>query len=100
MPSTVRAKFRCLEVTRRYSHTETPSVHNGNAPEHDVFTYRVKLVPVYGHGKNGKPASEENKAFYASTPSGQIELETVSESASAAFEPGVAYLIDFTPTEG
>ena len=26
-----RAKFRCLEVTKRYSHTAMPSVHNGTA---------------------------------------------------------------------
>lgn len=101
MSASVRAKFRCLEVTKRYSHTTGPSsgLHPDTEPT-DVFQYRVKLAPVYGSGKNGKPASEENKAFYASTPCGQIELETVSEGAAAAFVPGQAYLIDFTPADG
>lgn len=101
IPAAVRAKFRCLEVTKRYSHTESPSAHNDNAPEHDVFQYAVRLVPVYGKGKNGKGSeSLENRSFYAATPTGQIELTTISESAAAAFVPGQAYYIDFTPADG
>lgn len=100
MSAPVRAKFRCLEVTKRYSHTEAPTVHNGNAPEHDVFQYRVKLAPVYGDKKGSGQTCPENKAFYASTPCGEIELTTVSEGAAAAFVPGQAYYIDFTPTDG
>lgn len=96
----IRAKFRCLEVTRRYSHTEQPSVHNGNAPEHDVFQYRVKLAPVYGDKRGSGTPCPENKLFYAATPTGQIELETVSEAAAAAFVPGQAYYVDFTPADG
>lgn len=100
MSASVRAKFRCLEVTRRYSHTAEPSVHNGHAPEHDVFQYRVKLAPVFGT-KSGRSAKcPENEAFYAATPSGEIELTTVSESAASAFTPGQAYYVDFTPTDG
>ncbi len=101
MPASVRAKFRCLEVTKRYSHTVAPSAHNGHAPEHDVFSYRVKLAPVHGKSKTGGyDPCDENKAFYEATPSGEIELMTVSEGAAAAFVPGQAYYIDFTPAEG
>lgn len=100
MSAFVRAKFRCLEVTRRYSHTAVPSAHNDHAPEHDVFTWRVKLVPVMGKSKTSGGDCEENKAFYATTPSGQFEFETHSERAASAFQPGQAYYIDFTPTDG
>lgn len=96
----VRAKFRCLEVTRRYSHTEVPSVHNGNAPERDVFQYRVKLAPVFGSKTGRSSKCPENEAFYAATPCGEIELTTVSASAAEAFIPGQAYLVDFTPADG
>ena len=96
----VRAKFRCLEVTKRFSHTEAPSVHNGNAPEHDVFNYRVKLVPVFGTKKGASADCQENKAFYAATPSGEFTLEMLSETAAASFRPGQAYYIDFTEADG
>ena len=100
MSATIRAKFRCIEVTKRYSHTEQPNVHNGNAPEHDVFHYRVKLLPVYGDKKGSGVSCPENKEFYAATPCGDFALETVSERAAASFTPGQAYYVDFTPAEG
>lgn len=101
MPASVRAKFRCLEVTKRYSHTVASRPDNGNAPERDVLTYRVKLAPVHGKTKTGGyDPCDENKAFYEATPSGEIELMTVSEGAAAAFVPGQAYFIDFTPADG
>ena len=97
----IRAKFRCLEVTKRYSHTTEPGFRDGGMHDAvDLFQYRVKLAPVYGRGKNGKPESPENKAFYAATPSGEIELTTVSEAAAQAFVPGQAYYVDFTPADG
>lgn len=97
----VRAKFRCLEITRRYTHTVTPSVHNGNAPEHDVFSFRVKLAPVMSKSKSGGyDADHENKAFYDATPGGEIELTGLAERAAAHFVPGQAYYIDFTPADG
>ena len=59
----------------------------------------MKLAPVLGHKRNGT-SSEENKAFYAATPHGEIELTVVSEAAAATFTPGQAYFVDFTPTDG
>ena len=97
----VRAKFRCLEVTKRYSHTVTPSAHNGQMPEHDAFTYRVKLAPVMSKSKaGGYDQDHENKAFYDATPGGEIELTGLAERAAAAFRPGQAYYIDFTEADG
>ncbi len=70
MSTTVRAKFRCLESTKRYTHT-TPEPSGGI----DHFAYKVKLVPVMSKSKNGGyDADNENKDFYAATPGGEIEL--------------------------
>lgn len=40
--------------------------------------------------------SDENKRFFALTPSGSVTLTTVSEDL---FEPGKDYYIDFVPVE-
>jgi len=90
-----RAKFRCIESASRYSHTV---VEDG--VERDVFTYRVRLLPVMGKSKTSGYACEENKQFFALTPSGQLEMDMVSEETARNFVPGQAYYIDFTPTEG
>lgn len=90
----MRAKFRCLEVTHRYSHTSDP----GTPGEIDHRHYRVKLAPVYAN-KNGATC-EENKRFYAATPSGELVMEVVSAAAAAHFTPGRAYYIDFTEADG
>lgn len=56
----------------------------------------VKFVPVTG-------GSEENKKFYAATPSGSIEF-TISEQAAKSLELDVAKLgaefyVDITPAQ-
>jgi hypothetical protein len=51
----------------------------------------VKLNPVYGD-------TPENKRFFASTPSGLIEL-SVSQEALDSFELGRIYYVDFTMEE-
>lgn len=83
----VRAKFRCMSVGKQYSYTD--------AENNDVFHYSVRLLPVLGN-KRGHGFSEENKKFYAATPSGEIEMSMVSETAIALFEPGKSYYVDFT----
>lgn len=40
--------------------------------------------------------SPENDSFFGSTPSGKIELSTVSKEAWAMFELGKEYYVDFT----
>lgn len=55
-----------------------------------VFIYRKKkLSPVMS-------GSEENKKFYAATPSGSIELGQFGEEV---FEPGKTYFVDFSEEE-
>lgn len=96
MSATVRAKFRCLESAKRYTHT-TPDPSG----EVDHFSYRVKLAPVMAKSKTGGyDSTGENSRFFAATPSGDVEFSGLAEAAARHFVPGQAYYIDFTPTEG
>lgn len=72
-----RAKFKCNSVTKQTGWGE-----------HE-FLYSAKFGVVNGN-------SEENKSFFASTPSGMIEIATVKEDH---FEVGKEYFIDFTKAE-
>lgn len=68
---TTRAKFRIDAVTKR---------KNWN-PSTGEFLYDLEATPVTG-------GSPENESFFASTPSGSINLGTVNEKAVEGFEPG------------
>lgn len=74
-----RAKVTCVSVRKYQGWGSTP------AP---IF-YEAEFVPVTG-------GTEENKSFFASTPSGNIKLSTIREDH---FMPGKAYYIDFTEAE-
>lgn len=76
---TVRAKFVVNSITIS-KHWEKDK---GN-----IST--IKLSPVTG-------GSEENKQFYAATPSGTIELGTLNQQATDQFELGAEYYVDFSP---
>lgn len=75
---TIRAKFRVQSVTRQAGW--------GGAKECNI----IKLHPVTS-------GSEENKSFYASTPSGQIEMGVVHKEVSDQFDIGQEFYVDFTP---
>lgn len=72
----VRAKFSCTSVGK--------SVHWDGSKR---FLFTANFIPVSG-------GTEENKSFWASTPSGRIELGSFLPDA---FEPGKEYYVDFTP---
>ena len=78
---TARAKFIVNSITRS---------KNWDKSKSDLFT--VKLMPVTG-------TSEENKAFFASTPGGSIELVTINETAANALPLGGEVYVDFTPAQ-
>jgi hypothetical protein len=78
---TVRAKFICNTITRQKHWDPTKGE-----------TQTIKLSPV-------SSGSEENKAFFAATPAGSIEIGTVNEVAAKSFELGKAYYVDFTPAD-
>lgn len=64
---------------------------------------------IYRDGKNERgetqnlrfsavcDGSEENKKFFAATPSGQLEFNTVNAAAVAGLQLGGEYYIDVTP---
>lgn len=73
-PVTIRCKFECNKTTKQKGW--------GGAE----FVYSAELSPVMGD-------CPENEKFYASTPTGSIEVGTVSQSH---FEVGKEYFVDFT----
>mgnify|MGYP001560465204 CR=1 FL=1 len=74
---TVRAKFICYEITKRTGWGE------------NNFVYAAKFNAVMGN-------NDENKSFFAATPSGNIELSTIKDDL---FEVGKEYYIDFNLAE-
>ena len=82
----VRAKFQVMAI-RRMVH----GVWNG---KESVLTevQTIEMIPVTS-------GSDENKAFFASTPNGKIELGTVNKDAAAQFELLGEYYVDFTPAK-
>lgn len=69
---TVRAKLRCDNVTQ----------YMGNRK-------KIELFPVTS-------GSKENEQFFASTPTGKVEMYITTEAA-LMFTPGQEYYVDFMP---
>lgn len=72
-----RAKFKCTSVTK--------STGWGDIK----FLYNAKFNVVGGN-------NEENKVFFASTPTGTIDIGTIKEDH---FEVGKEYFVDFIVSE-
>ena len=72
-----RCKFECVSV-RKYKGW------GGNPHLHDAEFQAVTS------------GSEENKVFFAATPSGKLNVSTVVPDT---FEVGKAYYLDITPAE-
>lgn len=79
MAKTVRCKFKCNSVTKK----------TGWNPKEHPFLYSAEFSAVMGD-------SEENKKFFAATPSGNLTVGTV---ALDVFECGKEYYLDITPCE-
>ena len=75
---TIRAKVKCNSVTK--------ALHWDGSGR---YIYNADLSPVYGN-------NEENKKFYAATPGGKFELNSI---ISDKFEPGREYFVDFIPVD-
>lgn len=82
---TVRAKFYCISITKQFG-----GGYNDEGKYVNMVVYGYRFQAVTG----GPGADEENKKFYASTPSGTIELQAVRDDF---FEIGKEYYLDFTP---
>lgn len=75
----VRAKFYCSSVTKKV-HWER------NSDGSTKYVFDAQFHPVTG-------TTDENKKFYAATPSGQLNLVSILPDA---FEPGKEYYLDFS----
>lgn len=86
----VRAKFRVDYKSQPYVVNQWLSDEgkSGIRAVQDVV-----LSPVSYEG------SEENKQFFASTPSGQIRLTMTNSTAYDALKQGKEYYVDFTEAE-
>lgn len=82
---TVRAKFNCTERTERRGSVQDPVT--GKWGSGSIWEFGFHVVT------DGSP---EDKAFYASTPSGKVTLCSMREGL---FKVGQAYYLDFTPAE-
>ncbi len=71
-----RAKFTCNSVTKSKNWDQSKS----------KYLYTAEFTVV-------QSGSEENKNFFASTPSGSIKISSYAEDL---FEPGKEYFIDFS----
>lgn len=80
----VRATFSVQSITR----TQGSVYRDGKSVLQEVQT--IKLYAV-------SSGSDENKAFFASTPTGTIELGTVNIDVAKQFELNKEYYVDFTP---
>ncbi len=76
---TVRAKFKVISVTRSAGWNGVKELHT------------IKLQPVTGG------PSPENAKFFASTPSGSIDIGVVHEEVGNQFDIGQEFYVDFTP---
>jgi hypothetical protein len=72
----VRLKFKVSAVSRRIDYNQRT-------------VGEITLNPVSG-------GSDENKAFYAASPSGEFKFGTVNEAALAALPLGAECYIDIT----
>lgn len=75
----VRCKFVVSSITRR---------KHWDKSKGDIFD--IEMNPV-------SSGSDENKAFYEATPSGQIKFGTVNQAAAEQLELGAEYYVDITP---
>ena len=83
---TTRAKFAVSSITRTLGYKYI----DGKSIEQEVQT--IALRPCAA-------TSEENKRFFASTPTGEIQLGIVNLEAARLFELNKEYYVDFTPAE-
>lgn len=93
---TVRAKFKVDTIERGLTSQATGDKDENGRPVYAAAEIQtVVMSPVYG---NGDP-EHENTKFWAYSPTGQLRLGTVNESAARYFELGGEYYLDFTKAE-
>lgn len=88
----VRAKFVVNTITRSMQSMYDSTTQKSALRE----VQSIKLYPV-----GGGETTDEDKAFWASTPSGSIELNIVNPAAVEVFASvlGRKVYVDFTPAD-
>lgn len=82
----VRCKVTCGPIT-----TADCSLYNDETKQNEIKKVKsLTFLPVYS-------GSEENKAFFAATPTLTFSFGTVNEAAAAMFQQGKEYYVDLTP---
>lgn len=79
----VRAKFYVGKVAK---------FRANNSQGQPGFGYEVTMHPVTS-------GSEEDKAFWQATPSGELRMSILNPIAGEQFEPGDTYYLDFTKAD-
>lgn len=87
----MRAKFRVSRI-ERFTMSVPYKDEQGVTHYRSEEVRNIRLAPVVG-------GSQENEAFYAATPTGEIVMGVVSEASARAFDLEKAYYVDFTPAE-
>lgn len=81
----VKAKFQCISIKKYKSNVWDTE----GKKSVDGFLYSYEFQAVTG-------TSDENKSFFASTPTGNISMAAVRDDL---FEPGKSYYLTFDPAE-
>jgi hypothetical protein len=89
----VRAKFRVSKIELTPGSKFVGKSETTGAPQYEA----TKLSTIYLYPVTGSSPDDENTRFFASTPSGEIKLGTVSDEAASQFELNKEYYIDFVP---
>lgn len=84
---TTRAKFQLIKTTQTM---HSKKDNDGNWITVPLTSMSFQVV----HGN-----TPENERFFASTPSGTIELGVINPDAAQQFELGKEYYIDFIPAD-
>jgi hypothetical protein len=87
-----RAKFYVSNVQPAKASVYTGLDENGKGVYEEREVANVHLNVVGGN-------TDENKQFFASTPSGQITLSIVNKAAADQLVLGKEYYVDFTEAE-
>ena len=96
----VRAKFKVESITRTIGSKCVLDAEGKPAKDEKGYYKQapcsmatIVMHPVYG---NGDP-NHENTKFWQASPAGKLELNCVNEAATACFNIGQEFYLDFTP---
>lgn len=81
-----RAKFQCTSV-KKYKSARWDETGQKMIADGFLYAYEFQVV---------SSGSEENKKFYASTPTGSMAMSAVRDDL---FVPGEYYYLDFSPAQ-